>query len=124
MGNSWGVPACSVTGSRPVSLFQGAGGAIALRRARRQFQRLLHIEGECLRLVAGVAQRENPLGRRPRRPAVGLQLGRVAADPVVVHQRRRVAARPAGRLRKIVPIFALNRSGEIYISCNCVPVPK
>ena len=88
----------------PCVLFPWAVRDIGVRGVRRQFENILQLEGDCLLLVAGIAQHEDSLLRRPRSPSVDLEPCRIAADPVCVFENVGIGARPLGGFGEVIPV--------------------
>ncbi len=76
------------------------------------------------RLVLGVAQGQDSFAFRPGGPAVDLALGRVAADPVGVHEHVGVVAGPVAASAKASQVLASSSDGVRYSSWQFVPLAK
>ena len=101
-----------------VTLFRGQverrSGAVFFPRTARgkpgsarsgQFQQRREAGGEILRLVAGIAQREDRFLARPGSPAVDFEARGIASNPVGIFEGLRVVTRPLRRLGQHIPIL-------------------
>ena len=81
------------------------------RRTFRQFKHLRNIQTDCPNLIIRVPKRKGAFARRPGSPAIDLILGRIAADPVRVHQHVRIGPCPIGCLRQCIPCLWFHDTG-------------